>query len=61
MTAASRYFFCVTPVTSFSRNAGVSEHPSAKKTLVGTARERAQGDLDGRTGETDSEVEEVDD
>ncbi|KJA28251.1 hypothetical protein HYPSUDRAFT_129889, partial [Hypholoma sublateritium FD-334 SS-4] len=44
-----------------SRNAGVSEHPSAKKTLVGTARERAQGDLDGRTGETDSEVEEVDD
>ena len=45
---------------SFSHNTGVSKHPSAQKTLVGTARERAQGDLAGQTGETDSEVEEGD-
>ncbi len=35
--------------------------PPLKRHWLALLVERAQGDLDGRTGETDSEVEEVDD
>ena len=45
----------------FSRNAGVTEASSAQPTLVGNALERARDELEGRTGETDSEAEEEDD
>ncbi|KAF8197616.1 hypothetical protein BJ912DRAFT_822601, partial [Pholiota molesta] len=40
-----------------SRNAGVVDISTAKQALVGEARERARKDLEGRTGETDSEAE----
>jgi hypothetical protein len=40
-----------------SRNAGVVDISTAKQALVGEARERARRDLEGRTGETDSEAE----
>ncbi|KJA24682.1 hypothetical protein HYPSUDRAFT_200545 [Hypholoma sublateritium FD-334 SS-4] len=44
-----------------SRNTGISELAPAQKMLVGTALERAKGDLDGWTGDTDSEIEDMDD
>ena len=53
-SVTSLFLLAVTLVT------GVSKHPAAQRTLVGTAREHAQGDLAGQTGETDSEVEEGD-
>jgi hypothetical protein len=41
----------------YSRNAGVVTEVKAKQNLVGEAMDRARAELDGRTGETDSEVE----
>lgn len=40
-----------------SRNAGVVTEIKIKQNLVGEAMDRARAELDGRTGETDSEIE----
>jgi hypothetical protein len=41
----------------YSRNAGVITEVKGKQNLVGEAMDRARAELDGRTGETDSEIE----
>lgn len=42
----------------YSRNAGVLEAVAVKQTLMGEMKDRARNELEGRTGETDSEAEE---
>ena len=42
----------------YSRNVGVAENIEIKQTLTGDVRDRARDELEGRTGETDSEMEE---
>ena len=42
----------------FSHNAGAANSSSAQPTLVGDALERARDEMEGRTGETDSEEDE---
>jgi len=42
----------------YSRNAGVAENIEIKQTLTGDVRDRTRDELEGRTGETDSEMEE---
>jgi hypothetical protein len=41
----------------YSRNAGVITEVKGKQNLVGEAMDHARAELDGRTGETDSEIE----
>lgn len=41
----------------YSPNAGVITEVKGKQNLVGEAMDHAQAELDGRTGETDSEIE----
>jgi hypothetical protein len=41
----------------YSRNAGVITEMKGKQNLVGEAMDRARAELEGRTGETDSEIE----
>lgn len=45
----------------YSRNAGVINEVEVKQNLIGEAMDRARAELDGRTGETDSETEVNDD
>lgn len=51
------YIFFNTQAFYTSRNAGVITDAKAKRNLVGEAMDRARAELDGRTGETDSEIE----
>ncbi|KAF8953161.1 hypothetical protein BDZ97DRAFT_1873705 [Flammula alnicola] len=39
------------------RNAGVTENIEMKQTITGAAKDRIRDELEGRTGETDSEME----
>ena len=41
----------------YSRNAGAITDMKDKQNLVGEAMDRARAELEGRTGETDSEIE----
>ena len=42
----------------YSCNAGIAENIEIKQTLTGDVHDRAQDELEGHTGETDSEMEE---
>jgi hypothetical protein len=60
----SWYFFCFdmniclySDLFNCSQNAGVITEDIAKPTLTAQAKERAREELLGRTGETDSEME----
>lgn len=57
------YFFlfllpviCSKVIYYYSRNAGVLETFTVKQTLIGEMKDRARNELEGRTGETDSEA-----
>ena len=57
-TSFSVEYALVLMIPLFSCNAGVVDTTIAKQTLVGNRLERAKQDMEGRTGETDSEAEE---
>lgn len=53
------YMFTIEYLGFNSRNAGVITEVKVKQNLVGEAMDRARAELDGRTGETDSEMEDI--
>ena len=57
VSVVSIHFHHIFNIFFFSRNAGVITEARAKQNLVGEAMDRARAELDGRTGETDSELE----
>ena len=50
--------FWLTWCLLYSRNAGIAENIEIKQTLTSDVRDRAWDELEGRTGETDSEMKE---